>query len=122
MRRPTALAIARRSSRMNPPRRSDGADYGLTRPLFHHDLRGGPRIAAFGQLVPDAFGQRDKRARFGAVRLFRHDRRAGIGGPADGHHERDLSEEIRAERPRRFARAAMTEDVALLAAMRTMER
>src|SRR5262245_60552155 len=96
--------------------------YALASELFHNDLWCGPRVTLIGQFVSHALGKREKRARFGTVRLLGHNGRSGIGGLADRGHKRNLAEEIRAELRRRLARAAVAEDVTLLAAMRAVKR
>src|SRR3546814_3916302 len=91
--------------------------------LLHDDLRrAAPRCGILArELLPDAIGDGAVDLGVRAVGVADDDWMAAVRCLADLDVERDLAEKLDAELGRLLARAAMAEDVALMAAFRTLE-
>src|SRR5688572_27029247 len=93
--------------------------YSFTRLRLDHDLRrGAPRTLPL-QPVADTRGDLAIDLRVRSIRIGRDHGSARVGGLADCHVQRHLAEERHAEFLRFLVRAAVTENVVALAALRT---
>src|SRR5687767_6928008 len=89
--------------------------YSFTRLRLDHDLRRGARCALALQPVADTRGDLAIDLGMRSVRIGRDYGAAGIGRLADRHVQRHLAEERHAELVRLLLRAAVAEDVMMLA-------